>query len=134
MLFIPFIEIDPSQVERFLDAAQRGDVSDVVNMLNTGMPVDSRDGFGWTALHLASFSNRTYIVRVLLQRGADVNVRNVDGMTPLHRAAGWNSTEVIKVLLEHGASRNIRNNKGRRPVDLARRYNRKEAVRLLNQR
>ena len=131
-MFIPFIEIDPSPVDHFLDAAKRGDVIEVVSMLDAGMPVDSRDKVGWTALHLASWSNRTYVVRVLLQRGADVNAQNVNGMTPLHRAAGWNSTEVIKVLLQHGASKNIKNNNNRRPIDLARRYNRK-AVRLLNQ-
>ena len=133
-MFIPFIEIERSRVDRFLDAAKHGNVSDVVKMLNARMPVNSRDENGWTALHLASWSNRTYIVRLLLQRGADVNARNDDGMTPLHRAAGWNSTEVIKVLLEHGASKNARNNKGRRPVDLARRYKSQEAVHLLNRR
>ena len=38
--FISFLEIDPALVERFLDAAWRGDVLDIIGMLNDGVPVD----------------------------------------------------------------------------------------------
>ena len=45
-MFNPFIEIDRSPIDHFLDAAKRGDVSEVANMLDAGMPVDICDGFG----------------------------------------------------------------------------------------
>ena len=106
----------------------------LVNMLNDGMPVNSRDEDDWTALHLASWSNKKYIVELLLQNGANVNAQNVDGTTPLHHAARWNSAEAIRILLQHGASRNIRNSNGRTPFDVARTWKKKEAVHLLKRR
>ena len=102
-------------------------------MLDDVIPINICDEDGWTALHLASWSNKKYVVE-LLKNVADINAQNKDGTTPLHHAARWNSTEAISVLLQHGASTNIKNNKGRTPYDVARSSKKKEVMRLMNRR
>ena len=75
-------------------------------MLDDVIPINICDEDGWTALHLASWSNKKYVVE-LLKNVADINAQNKDGTTPLHHAARRNSTEAISVLLQHDALRNI---------------------------
>ena len=118
-------------------------------MLDEGVPVDSFDGIGFTALQRAAWSNRTDVIHKLLQRGADVNKRDRDyGRTALHYSAMFNKTlhgsamnnsvmenrtDVIRLLLENGASTTIKDNEGRTPIDLAREWKSQEAVLLLQQ-
>ena len=103
-------------------------------MLDGGMPVDSFDGYGLTALQYAARYNRTDVIHELLQRGADVNKRNrYDGLTALHWSAMNNRTNAIRLLLENGASTTIKDKKGRTPIDFAREYNSQEALLLLQQ-
>ena len=49
-MHISFIEIDPKLTSSFLDAAGCGDLTNVVEILNTGMLVDVCDERGTTAL------------------------------------------------------------------------------------
>ena len=101
-------------------------------MLDGGMPVDSFDGYGRTALQQAARYNRTDVIHELLQRGADVNKRNrYDGLTALHWSAMNNRTDAIRLLLENGASTTIKDKKGRTPIDVARENNHQKAVLLL---
>ena len=132
-LTVSSIEIDYHLVNRFHNAARKGDVSLVESMLQEGVPVDCVDRDGRTALSLAAYFNRTDVIRLLLQKGADVNKRDRFGSTPVHWAARWSSTEAIAVLIEHGASINITNNDGEKPIDLARGNESEAAVRMLEQ-
>ena len=126
------IEISSKLVKRFVDAAHFDDVNEVIDMLHGGMPINSRDKDGYTALYWAVFNNHTEVVDELLGNGADVNVRNSSyDWTPLHAAAHSNNTDMIKVLLEHGAERSIRNNRGETALDVARMFNGEEAIQQL---
>ena len=101
-------------------------------MLDGGMPFDSVDWYGRTALQSAAMYNRTDVMHELLQRKADVNKRNrYDGLTALHWSAMNDRTDAIRLLLENGASTTIKDKKGRTPIDFAREYNDQEAVLLL---
>ena len=129
---VSLIEINPQLIKRFVDAARFDDVSEVIDMLGDGMPINSRDKDGYTALYWAVFNNHTEVVDELLENGADVNVRNSSyDWTPLHAAAHSNNTDMIKVLLEHGAERSIRNNRGETALDVARMFNGEEAIQQL---
>ena len=98
------------------------------------MPVDSFDGYGWTALQCAAMENHTDVMHKLLQRGADVNKRDRDyGRTALHLSARYNNTDAIRLLLENGASTTIKNDEGLTPIDVAPEDNSQEAVLLLQQ-
>ena len=129
---ISLLEITGELIERFTDAAFNGDVSEVKEMLDVGVPVDSEDEFGRTALQYAAYRNETDVTELLLSRGADVNKRSDRyHSTALHHAVFSINTDVIKVLLKHGASTNIKDGRGRTPIDYARGQNNEAAVRLL---
>ena len=109
-------------------------------MLESGMPIDIVDKYGFTALMGAANYNRTDVVRCLIEKGANVNQQNRDGSTALHCASLYNCTDVIKILVQHGARTDIKDNEGRTPIDWARHRkhrahidNYKEAVGLLQQ-
>ena len=71
---VSLLEIDDQQVvKHFCEAASKGDVSMVVDMLRGGVPVDCCNEEDQTALHLAATNNRIDVVNVLLKSGANVN-------------------------------------------------------------
>ena len=123
--------VDPDVVESFHDAARKGDVSVVADMLREGVLVDLCDMNDRTALFWATHNNRNDVVNVLLVSGANVNWQNRDGWTPFMIAAISNNTDVMEVLLHHGADRSIVDVSGRTALDWVRLYNHKEAFSLL---
>ena len=89
-------------------------------MLREGMPVDASDERDWTALHVATMSNRTDVVKLLLNEGADANRQHrFTKVTPLHLAAQDNSNEVARLLIGNGADINIKNGNNKAPLDVA---------------
>ena len=116
-IFLP--EVDPALVHLFHYGADTGDTRLIIELLNAGVSVDSRDERGYTALHRAAFCNHTNVVNKLLINGAHVNAQNYNGMTPLHQAVTYNSTDAMKVLLQHGADPSIVDNTGETVFDLA---------------
>ena len=101
-------------------------------MLDAGMPFDTRDGLGSTALHHASLNNHTDI-DVILQKGVGVNECNNIGWTPLHFAIYGNSTDACRVLLQQGASTKIKDKRAQTPLDYIPLWENEEAIRLLEQ-
>ena len=128
---VSLLEINPQLVKRFIDAAHFDDVTEVVDMLHGGIPIDSTDENGYTALYWATNSNHSEIVTELLKNRVDVNVQNGHGWTPLHTAAENNNTGIMIALLEHGADPSIRNIRGQTALDVARMFNREEVTQLL---
>ena len=111
---------DEATINRFHDAACRGDLSLVVEMWDAGIHVDIHL-CGDTALMFAAANNKTDVVRFLLQEGADVKRKSLmTGCTALDYAALKNSTDVTKLLLEHGAPTKFKEFENGAPVDLAR--------------
>ena len=97
------------------------------------MPVDVSHGNGFTALHWASWYNRTDVIKHLLNDGANVNRQTrYDKYTPLHYAALHNKTEAVRILIESGADVNLINNANKTPLDYARSKG-SEVERLLQQ-
>ena len=128
-----FIEIDETNVDRFINAARCGDVGLLFNMLNAGVPVGSIYGYGHKALKEAAIYNRAEVAEVLLQKGADVSKLSRGGETVLHIASRNNSTDVMRVLMQHGASAKVKNNFGKTPIDIARVHKREQAIRIMEQ-
>ncbi len=96
-----------------LDAAGRGDVTRVTEILDARPELVSERGFlanntgKRTALHYAVGGSHESIVRLLLERGADPNVRDDgDDATPLCFACEKNDLATIRLLVEHDADVN----------------------------
>ena len=114
-------------------AAEDGDVSKVVDMVEAGMPVDIVDKWDHKAPRSAACTNRTDVIRYLLDKTANVDKQDSDAWTALSAVNNNNNTDVIRILLQHGTRKDIKNNDGNTPIDVAPRWNYKEAVGLLKQ-
>ena len=55
-------------------AAQNGEVARVCKWLNEGGPIDARDVFQCSLLHMAAAAGQLIVVQELLRRGASLNV------------------------------------------------------------
>ena len=86
-----------------LENAEKGNLSTVKLLLETGVSPNERLSGGWTALMMATIHGHIAIVKMLLDHGADVHAQNNRGMTALMYAA-WNKhAAIVQTLLAHGA-------------------------------
>jgi hypothetical protein len=106
--------VDP-KVTPLMDAAEKGDVALVKQLLAGGANVNAHDQRGYTALMHASMGRRDAadVVRVLLSAGAIVNARDKSGRSALI----WSMRNemrsgIVKELVLGGADVNIRDSYG----------------------
>ncbi|KDP39680.1 hypothetical protein JCGZ_02700 [Jatropha curcas] len=102
---------------------REGSLADVDSALallkKNGGNINSRNMFGLTPLHIATWRNHIPIVRRLLVAGADPDARDGEsGWTSLHRALHFGHLAVASILLQSGASITLEDCKSRTPVDL----------------
>ena len=90
------------------DAAKKGDVAEIKQLIAAGADLNSRDAFG-APLHHAVMRSKTQAVAALLDAGADPNVLTADGRTPLHIAAARGNGEIAALLLAKGANPKLEN-------------------------
>ena len=100
-------------------AVAAGNLNEVKNLLNQGIPMNTRTVTGRTALHDAARYGRLNIVQELLKRGAIVNATTRSGRTPLQEAASKGHSHVIHALLKAGANPKFKSNLGRNAYNLA---------------
>ena len=79
-------------------AAERDDVC-LEMLLEAGADPDIRDSNQDTALHWASYKNKSCCVKCLLMRGATVDAVDFNSDTPISWAALKGSFESLKVML-----------------------------------
>lgn len=65
-----------------------------------GVPLESRDSEGRTALHAASWQGNVEAVGLLLRHGAHPNAQDLEGRPPLHSVSWKGHAEVGRLLLE----------------------------------
>ena len=101
----------PSKTEQLQDAARKGDVAAVKQLLDSGVDVNTRFRYNETALFFACDAGNVDVVKVLLDRGADINVKDTFyGFTPLILAVNPARkrtpahTEIAKLLIAKGAA------------------------------
>ncbi|TGO20619.1 hypothetical protein BPAE_0280g00060 [Botrytis paeoniae] len=102
-------------------AAERG-YAEIVNvLLRHKAAINARDTSGQTPLSLAIKSQRTEIVKTLLQNGAKCTIkRKIDGWTPLHIAVDTGNIEIARLLLDqYPALKNLQDKDRRTPATLA---------------
>lgn len=84
-----------------LKAADEGNIKGVIDSLNKGASIETRDMAGYTALTKATARGYEHIVKFLLDRGANVNTVTELGTTPLGIAASNGYAGIVKLLLKH---------------------------------
>ncbi|KAG9347024.1 hypothetical protein JZ751_005951 [Albula glossodonta] len=85
------------------EAAGRGRLLTVRNLIAQGCNVDVRTIDHVTPLHEACLGNHVACARALIDAGANVNATTIDGVTPLFNACMAGSGACTEVLLENGA-------------------------------
>ena len=114
------------------DAAMRGDLDAVQELLSRQADVNAAQGDGTTALHWAAYRDDVEMARLLVEAGADVAVKTRLGdLTPLFVAAKNGTAETIELLAEAGADINSTNANGTTPLMLAAASGKVDAVKVL---
>ncbi|TYZ67404.1 hypothetical protein PybrP1_004915, partial [[Pythium] brassicae (nom. inval.)] len=91
-------------VETIREAAMRGHVDRVRELLGSGFSADAESAMGLTPLLAACQSGQFEAVKLLLTNGADVNHCHVkSGRTALMEAGARTNASVVKELLRYGA-------------------------------
>jgi len=85
-------------------AAAAGAVQAVERLLELGMPVDSRDAQGASALLHACGAGHRAVAARLLEAGADTSLNAQNGMTALGAAVAARREPLVALLLERGAA------------------------------
>lgn len=83
-------------------AAAVGDAGAVRRLLDLGMPIDTVDAQGCSALLRAAGGGHLVVVGMLLQRGADAGLASAAGATPLTAAISMRHPQIVEMLLAHG--------------------------------
>ncbi len=103
------------------DAAARGDIETVQDLLRNGADVNTAQGDGMTALHWAAERGDARLAEVLVYSGANVNAgTRIGRYTPLHLASRGGHGDVVQALLRAKADPNAATtNSGVTPLHLA---------------
>ena len=86
------------------EAAKNGNLSEVRELLDAGIDVNSINGEGATPLHWAAFKGHIDVARLLLKRGAKVNALTKKGSTPLRLATTHKQDDMIRLLKSRGGA------------------------------
>jgi hypothetical protein len=96
-----------------------GDIHAVETLLNAGVSVEARDGWGATALHKAVQSSHLKVTKMLLEAKVSTQSADLQGNTALHHAAFLGLLEPLGLLLIFGADASTQNKVGLTPRELA---------------
>jgi ankyrin repeat protein len=119
-------------VERFIRAAESGDVETILLCFSKGVDVDERDRHhDKTALHWAAENGHIEITQLLLDWGGDLTLQDRYGETPLHYAADSGHEEIIKVMCEKGTDFTTIDDRGRTALRCARDNYHTQSVQIL---
>jgi len=117
--------------------AQDGNLEGLQRFVAQGIPLDSRDRGGLTALHVAAKAGHLEVVQWLVEHGADLhactfrNPGDAGSHTPLHLAVGAGRLEVARFLIERGAKVNAKMSDGATSLMLAAESGRTDLLMLL---
>eukprot|EP00050_Salpingoeca_kvevrii_P011696 m.17321 g.17321 ORF g.17321 m.17321 type:complete len:499 (-) comp3580_c0_seq2:130-1626(-) len=87
----------PADCAELLECARYGELPEMLELLDAGVPVDFQDESGNTALHRACANGHVEIVDALVARGAR-HLANATGNFPLHWAVMNKAVPVVKKL------------------------------------
>jgi hypothetical protein len=88
-----------ARTKQLLEAAEKGRISQILELLQKGANVNDKDDDGLTALHKAATRGHKSALVALLAMGADLGERDGRGHTPLMDAAQAGNAEVVTLLV-----------------------------------
>lgn len=88
----------------FFRSVKKGNLSNVIRIIEKGADVDAQDNDGTTALMTASEYGHPEVPKLLIEAGAEVNEKDEYDDTALMWALKMGHTEVVELLREEGAN------------------------------
>ena len=85
-------------------AANQGDVEKLEKLIASKAPLNARDPYGRTAIHVATFARQRDAIRALARAGANLELHESDRYDAITIAAVADDEETLRVLLSLGAS------------------------------
>ncbi|RDE18378.1 ankyrin repeat domain-containing protein [Motiliproteus coralliicola] len=124
---------EPAAAERadYLRAAAQNNIPQLQRSLALGVPVDSRDKRGRTALLIATHHNAVESARLLIAAGADVNAKDDLQDSPYLYAGAEGRLEILKMTVAAGADLSSVNRYGGTALTPAAHHGHIEVVRYL---
>lgn len=118
--------------DKLLNAAERGNIYEVVDIIYDGGNVNARGhNNSDNVLMIAARNGHIDIVKELIREGAHVNAIRSYDLTALMVAADAGQADVVKILLENGADWSMKSSMGYTALDLAQQRGRKEVVSVI---
>ena len=102
----------------FVEAAKQNNIAMMRYFLERGVSVNSRDGYGQTAISVAVHNQDKAAAEFLVERDASFNTSNDRNLSPLMEAAKNNDLAEAEFLVNHGVYVNFRC-KGKTALDYA---------------
>lgn len=93
----------PDNDRALIDAARRGDTTQVGRLLQRGASVRATDESGATALIAAAYGDHLAVARLLIAAGADVNVQDRSKQSAYLIPTADGSVEMLRLTLAAGA-------------------------------
>jgi ankyrin repeat protein len=88
-------------------------------LVAAGVPVNARNKYGFTPLHIAAHYGYVEVVVYLLSKGAKLESRTDAGWTPLCEAVFGKKKAMVDFLISKGAHVNARTRAGSTPLEIA---------------
>lgn len=120
-----------ADVPALVRAVEAGDLATLRRLLDAGVPVDTRDAQGRTALLAATHADRVDAARLLIQRGADVNAKDTLQDSPFLFAGAEGRLAILRMTLAAGADLKSTNRYGGTALIPAAHHGHVETVREL---
>jgi ankyrin repeat protein len=111
-------------------AAENGNKSKVMMLIEHGAEIDLGDDTDKTALHYAVLNGHTSIINILLEEGCDANARDENGCTPI-LLVRRNVEKIIPLLMNFDADIEAKNLEGKTLLNIAAEKRDKDFVTLL---
>lgn len=86
-----------------MDLARAGMTTELLEMVDHGVPIDVQDPAGNTLLMLAAYAGHADTVTALVEGGADVNLRNARNQAPVAGALFKGEEQIVRALVAAGA-------------------------------
>ncbi len=95
-----------------IKAAEQGDTSTVLSLLQKGADINGKDERGRTAIMAATHGNHPETVKALIDAGADVNLQDDILDNPFLYAGAEGLLEIVKLTIDAGADTKLTNRYG----------------------
>merc|ERR1712062_568248 len=123
------------------EVAENGDVKLMEFILKTSFDMNAKDGWGWTALHLACLYGRIETAQLIIQNSKnfviDLNAKDDFGRTAWHLACKYGKTETAQVIIKNSKNfdidLNAKSNNGNTALHVACRDGQTETAQLIIQ-